>query len=89
MWEASFHDCSTGPVSLGLNISSQEVLTLTSTCILIRQCLDGWALGQALSCHPQPAGKPELGFLWDGHRRAIPLLIPLGPWSHNRSISKG
>ena len=43
MWEASFHNCSTGPVSLGLNISPQEVLTLTSICILIRQCLDGWA----------------------------------------------
>lgn len=43
MWEASFLDCSTGPVSLGLNISSQEVLTLTSICILIRECLDGWA----------------------------------------------
>lgn len=43
MWEASFLDCSSGPVSLGLNISPQEVLTLTSLCILIRECLDGWA----------------------------------------------
>lgn len=76
MWEASFHDCSTGPVSLGLNISSQEVLTLTSTCILIRQCLDGWALGQALSCHPQPAGKPELGFLWGAPPQVFQFISP-------------
>ena len=61
MWEASFHDCSTGPVSLGLDISSQEVLTLTSICILIRECLDGWALRSGPVLPPAAGGKARAG----------------------------
>lgn len=61
MWEASFHDCSTDPVSLGLNISSQEVLTLTSICILIRECLDCWALRSGPVLPPTAYGKARAG----------------------------
>lgn len=84
MWEASFHGCCTRPVSLGLNISTQE--TLTSMCIHIRECLDCWALWSGpVPRHPLPAGKPGWGLLWG----APPLVFQLiSPRSLNKDKKK-
>lgn len=77
MWEASFHGCSTRPVSLGLNISTQETLTLTSMCVHIRECLDRWALWSGpVPRHPLPAGKPGWGFLWGAPPLVFQLISP-------------
>ena len=77
MWEASFHGCSTCPVSLGLNISTKETLTLTSMCIHIRECLDRWALWSGpVPRHPLPAGKPGWGFLWGAPPPVFQLVSP-------------